>query len=183
MKKNIMLDLETLGKEPKSVIVSIGAVEFSETEVSENKFYINIDPEDCQSYGLKINASTFLWWMGQSEAARLAITGSEKVKLKEALISFSSWLLEGHNHSLEDDVIVWGNGADFDNTILSSSYSETGLEQPWSFRNNRCYRTIKNLSPDIKIETSGTRHNALDDAVSQAHHLIKIFSNNSLKIN
>ena len=178
-----MLDLETLGKEPKSVIVSIGAVEFSETEVSENKFYINIDPEDCQSYGLKINASTFLWWMGQSEAARLAITGSEKVKLKEALISFSSWLLEGHNHSLKDDVIVWGNGADFDNTILSSSYSETGLEQPWSFRNNRCYRTIKNLSPDIKIETSGSRHNALDDAVSQAHHLIKIFSNNSLKIN
>ena len=179
-----MLDLETLGKEPKSVIVSIGAVEFSETEVSENKFYINIDPEDCQSYGLKINASTFLWWMGQSEAARLAITGSEKVKLKEALISFSSWLLleMGPMDSSKDDVIVWGNGADFDNTILSSSYSETGLEQPWSFRNNRCYRTIKNLSPDIRIETSGTRHNALDDAVSQAHHLIKILSNNSLKI-
>ena len=180
MKKNIMLDLETLGKEPKSIIVSIGAVEFSETEVSENKFYINIDPEDCQSYGLKINASTFLWWMGQSEAARLAITDSEKVKLKEALISFSSWLL---TDSSKDDVIVWGNGSDFDNTILSSSYSETGLGQPWSFRNNRCYRTIKSLSPDIKIETSGTHHNALDDAVSQAHHLIKIFSNNSLKIN
>ena len=86
--------------------------------------------------------------MGQSEAARLAITGSEKVKLKEALISFSSWLLMD---SSKDDVIVWGNGADFDNTILSSSYSETGLEQPWSFRNNRCYRTIKNLSPDVKI--------------------------------
>ena len=175
-----MLDLETLGKEPKSIIVSIGAVEFSETEVSENKFFTNIDPEDCQSYGLKINASTFLWWMGQSEAARLAITGSEKVKLKEALISFSSWLLMD---SSKDDVIVWGNGADFDNTILSSSYIETGLEQPWSFRNNRCYRTIKNLSPDIRIETSGTRHNALDDAVSQAHHLIKIFNNNSLEIN
>ena len=172
-----MLDLETLGKEPKSIIVSIGAVEFSETEVSENKFYTNIDPEDCQSYGLKINASTFLWWMGQSEAARLAITGSEKVKLKEALISFSSWLLMD---SSKDDVIVWGNGADFDNTILSSSYIETGLEQPWSFRNNRCYRTIKNLSPDIRIETSGTRHNALDDAVSQAHHLIKIFNNNKI---
>ena len=170
MKKNIMLDLETLGKEPKSVIVSIGAVEFSETEVTENKFYINIDPEDCQSYGLKINASTFLWWMGQSAAARLAITGSEKVKLKEALTSFSSWLLMD---SSKDDVIVWGNGSDFDNTILSSSYSETGLEQPWSFRNNRCYRTIKNLFPDIKIETSGTRHNALDDAISQAHHLVK----------
>ena len=43
--------------------------------------------------------------------------------------------------------------------------------------------TIKNLSPDIRIETSGTRHNALDDAVSQAHHLIKIFNNNSLEIN
>jgi exodeoxyribonuclease VIII len=44
--------------------------------------------------------------------------------------------------------------------------------QPWRHWNDRCYRTVKSLYPDVKLERVGTHHNAVDDAESQARHLI-----------
>ena len=41
MKTQIMLDLETLGTKPDSVIVSIGAVKFSPTEIYDS-FYEHV---------------------------------------------------------------------------------------------------------------------------------------------
>ena len=66
---NLMLDIETLGTGPNSVILSIGAVEFDETGVI-SKFYEAIDPESCTDWGLQIDARTVLWWMDQNDAAR-----------------------------------------------------------------------------------------------------------------
>ncbi len=43
-----MVDLETLGTDPKSVILSIGAVTFDPENAKEdfsNTFYVNVDPE------------------------------------------------------------------------------------------------------------------------------------------
>lgn len=74
----------------------------------------------------------------------------------------------------KDSRLLWGNGSDFDNVILASAYRSCNLEVPWKFWNNRCYRTVKALRPDIKIHRSGTYHNALDDAVSQAEHLMRM---------
>ena len=70
---------------------------------------------------------------------------------------------------------VWGNGATFDNVILSNAYKAAGMEQPWKFWDDRCYRTVKGLLPDIKIERLGTHHNAVYDAMSQARHLQFLF--------
>jgi exodeoxyribonuclease VIII len=44
----------------------------------------------------------------------------------------------------------------------------------WEFWKDRCYRTIKNCYPDVPFDRRGTHHNALDDARSQALHLIAI---------
>jgi len=73
--------------------------------------------------------------------------------------------------------VVWGNGASFDNAILANAYHKTHLDLPWQYYNNRCYRTIKNCYPNIKLSRAGTLHKALDDAKSQAMHLIEIFKN------
>ena len=48
------------------------------------------------------------------------------------------------------------------------------IKPAWPYRNNRCYRTLKGLLPAIELERSGTHHNALDDAITQARHLQKI---------
>jgi exodeoxyribonuclease VIII len=76
---------------------------------------------------------------------------------------------------------MWGNGADFDNVILGASYGAIGQRPPWKYSNNRCFRTLKNLIPvDAANElwekhAKGTHHNALDDAVRQAHIAVDIF--------
>ena len=182
--KNVMLDLETFGNTTDSVIVAIGAVIFSKEGVSDDSFYINVDPTDCQKHGLTISASTVLWWLQQSEEARVAITKPEKIPLKEALEKFSSWLFAWRKPGDKqgDDVAIWGNGSDFDNALLARAYEKIGHQVPWNFRHNRCYRTIKSLYPNTKMKRSGDHHNALDDAESQAKHLLEIYRQTNLPL-
>jgi len=165
MKTQIMLDLETLGNKPGSVIVSIGAVKFSEGKLL-SYFYERIDAESCVKAGLQMNVSTIMWWLQQSEEARAEIVKPGK-SLLEVLSLFSQWVGE-------DEVIVWGNGATFDNTLLSVAYDKVSMMRPWGYSNDRCYRTLKNLYPEIKLVQEGVLHDALCDAISQTKHLMEI---------
>ncbi len=70
MANNIMLDLETMGNTPTSAIIAIGAVRFDKK--IKGKFYGVIDLESCLEDGLTVDASTIMWWMQQSDAARKA---------------------------------------------------------------------------------------------------------------
>lgn len=163
-----MLDLETLGNRPGCVIVSIGAVIFGGGEI-RGVFYHRVDAEDCVRFGLTLDASTVLWWMRQSAEARSELS-QPGLLLTEALSKFSRFVSD-------PDAEVWGNGASFDNAILSEAYVRTSLHRPWKYFNDRCYRTVKALHPEIPMERTGTHHNALDDAKSQAEHLMRILPN------
>ena len=66
----IMVDLETLGTAPGSVILSIGAVRFDVEKGLLDEFYVNIDVESSQRLGLTIDGDTVMWWLKQSDAAR-----------------------------------------------------------------------------------------------------------------
>jgi hypothetical protein len=169
--KNIMLDLETMGTCPDAAIIAIGAVSFGKNFI-ESRFYEVIDLDSCVDGGGIMEASTVLWWLVQNDAARKAIT-SEGVSLLTGLQHFNAWCA-----TLGDkkDLLVWGNGSDFDNVLLNATYARLGMALPWYYYNNRCYRTIKNLYPDIKITRAGTKHNALNDAENQANHLMDIFN-------
>ena len=164
--KNIMLDLETMGKGSNAAIIAIGAVRFDDDGIVSN-FYEVVDLQSSVDCGMTIDASTVMWWLKQSDSARSAITDANNVlSLTVALRRFSAWM--------GDDAVVWGNGSDFDNVILSNAYKCCDLKQPWKYHNNRCYRTLKNLYPDITLDRQGVHHHALDDASYQALHLIKI---------
>jgi len=163
---DIMLDLETMGTSFNAPIVAIGAVRFDpKSEEIGETFYQLIDLKSCVDKGLLLDVDTVLWWMRQGDNARGQICNPslERVPLEIALVNFGIWL--------KPDDKVWGNGVDFDNVILSTAYRRCNLEQPWKFWNNRCYRTIKNMQPDIELVREGTHHNCLDDAISQAKHL------------
>src|ERR1700744_6587577 len=138
---NVMLDLETLGTDPGCVILSIGAVRFDGGGVY-SKFYQTIDPKSAQLIGLSIDANTVIWWLQQEEAARQALSGSPGVNISSALLDFSQFF--GHHSNCK----IWGNGASFDNAILSAAYKAAGLIPPYRSRDERCYLTIKNLHKD-----------------------------------
>jgi hypothetical protein len=165
-----MLDLETMGTCPDAAIMAIGAVYFDKDRI-ESRFYEVIDLDSCVDSGGIMEASTVLWWMVQNDAARKAIT-SQGVSVLTALQHFNAWC---QSLGEKKDLAVWGNGSDFDNVLLNATYSRMGMALPWYYYNNRCYRTIKSLYPDIKIRREGTKHNALNDAENQANHLMDIF--------
>lgn len=165
-----MLDLETLGNKPGCVIVAIGAVRFGGGELGD-EFYNRIDARDAVKCGLKLDVGTVLWWMKQSDAARQELNRDDTWSLEEALGNFRNYC----NTQPRNENIIYGNGSDFDNAILKEAYEITGLVEPWAFWNNRCYRTLKALRPEIKIENVGVKHNALDDAKAQARHLMAMF--------
>jgi hypothetical protein len=170
---DIMVDLETLSTASNAVMLSIGAVAFSAQSNELGPEYHNIvSLTSGLSYGLQQSEDTIVWWNKQSPAARKTLLASEKSKvdLKKSMEDFNKWLSQFDLAKLR----VWGNGSDFDNVILKSSYDATGVRMPWKFYNNRCYRTIKSLYKEVELAREGVYHNALDDAKTQAKHLLKI---------
>jgi len=162
----VMLDLETMGTAGDSSIIAIGAVAFDKDAVKE-RFYINVSLQSCIDAGMVVDGSTVIWWMKQSDEAR-AVFSDDAPTLACALSQFSDWFASVNGGQ------VWGNGAAFDNVILSTAYKKVGLTQPWKFWDDKCYRTVKGLYPNVKLNRVGTYHNAVDDAESQALHLIEI---------
>ncbi len=169
----VMVDLETLGKRPGSIIFALGAVKFGEGKILA-EFYERIDPESCERLGLKMDVDTVLWWMKQSDAARAEVLLPGR-PLTEVLTEFSTWVGD-----LEAE--MWGNGATFDNSLLVAAYECIPLPLPWKFPNDRCFRTVRSLHPERPFLRTGTRHNALDDARNQALHLMALEAAASMPI-
>ena len=167
---NVMIDLETLGTSANSVVLSVGAVYFDpSTGELGDKTYFVLSTQKQLDLGRTVSASTLAWWMSQSEEA----VGVVKESAQEEILTFLLWEL--NSFLSQEDVKVWGNGAAFDNVILANLYEQVGIETPWKFYNDRCYRTVKNMFPDVSLwEFQGTAHNALDDAIHQAKHLCEI---------
>lgn len=177
---HIMLDLETLGTRPGSVILTIGAVAFSVEAGITGTFYASISREDSEAHGFKVCPNTEAWWLDQGQQA-IDAAFSGTTKLTDALEGFRGWVAS-LGVSEWRDVNVWGNGSDFDNALLAEAYAVTNIVAPWSFVGNRCYRTIKNLFPGITVPSVGVQHNALDDATYQANHLIAICKQHNLTL-
>lgn len=167
---DVMVDLETLGNGSDACIIAIGAVAFDASGVSMNTFYRVVDAQSSVDAGLKIDASTVMWWMQQSEAARAAFKRKGE-PLGDALLALTNWM---QVVGASNEVNVWGNGATFDNVILTNAYKAVRLPRPWPYWADKCYRTLKGEYPDVKMAKSGTAHNALDDARMQALHCIAI---------
>lgn len=169
--EHCMLDLETMGNTTEAPIIAIGAVMFDiQNQILGEEFYVVVDLESSVKCGGVMDASTVLWWMKQSDKARKAFD-QRGISIDLALTEFHVWLAE---QGPTDQLKMWGNGAAFDNVILAGAYRRASQPVPWKFWNDRCYRTIKALAPQVEFVRSGTAHNAADDAVSQAQHLLDI---------
>nr|WP_308732855.1 3'-5' exoribonuclease [Escherichia coli] len=172
---HLMIDLETMGKNPDAPIISIGAIFFDpQTGDMGPEFSKTIDLETA---GGVIDRDTIKWWLKQSREAQSAIM-TDEIPLDDALLQLREFIAE---NSGEFFVQVWGNGANFDNTILRRSYERQGIPCPWRYCNDRDVRTIVELGKAIDFDArtaipfEGERHNALDDARYQAKYVSAIW--------
>ncbi|EFI3591864.1 DUF1391 domain-containing protein, partial [Escherichia coli] len=172
---HLMIDLETMGKNPDAPVISIGAIFFDpQTGDMGPEFSKTIDLETA---GGVIDRNTIKWWLKQSREAQSAIM-TDEIPLDDALLQLREFIDE---NSGEFFVQVWGNGANFDNTILRRSYERQGIPCPWRYYNDRDVRTIVELGKAIDFDArtaipfEGERHNALDDARYQAKYVSAIW--------
>ncbi|HFO6915622.1 TPA: 3'-5' exoribonuclease [Escherichia coli] len=172
---HLMIDIETMGKNPDAPIISIGAIFFDpQTGDMGPEFSKTIDLETA---GGVIDRDTIKWWLKQSREAQSAIM-TDEIPLDDALLQLREFIDE---NSGEFFIQVWGNGANFDNTILRRSYERQGIPCPWRYYNDRDVRTIVELGKAIDFDArtaipfEGERHNALDDARYQAKYVSAIW--------
>lgn len=179
-----MLDLECTDSKRTAAIVSIGAVYFDikRQELGE-EFYCEISLKGIKHQleaGRTLSLDTMVWWFGQSDGARNVWQKNQHIKqgIVAALHEFAKYCAKSTERPR-----VWGNGVDYDNVVLRDCYEMFNIKAPWHFRNSRCYRTIKNLfnKAHTGLERVGSHHNGLDDAKTQAAHLMKMLKD--LKVN
>lgn len=172
--ENIMIDLETMSTSGNAAIVAIGACRFDTTFGIIDTFYTTVNLTSSIKKGFDIDGDTVKWWLKQSEEARKEVW-TAKTDIKDGLKAFQEWLGKGNTQ-------IWGNGADFDNTILSNAFRKFGVISPWNYGLNRCFRTLKASFPKIEIaDEDGVHHHALDDAKWQARYLLELVNKYKLK--
>lgn len=171
---DIMIDIETLGNLPGCAIVSVGAIAFNEFGLHDQGFKRVVNVPDWDKAGLTADklwksTRTIGWWQEQSEEARSVF--SQPGQSTKAVLSDLARYINNFGKPR-----VWGNGADFDLPIIKVAADIVGLDPDalWLPYNGRCYRTVKNQFKDVRVERTGTHHDALDDAVYQADHLVAI---------
>ncbi len=172
---HLMIDLETMGKNPDAPIISIGAIFFDpQTGDMGPEFSKTVDLETA---GGVIDRDTIKWWLKQSREAQSAIM-TDEIPLDDALLQLREFIDE---NSGEFFVQVWGNGATFDNVILRRSYERQGIPCPWRYTNDRDVRTmvalglVMDFDARTTIPFEGERHNALHDARYQAKYVSAIW--------
>ena len=164
----IMIDCETLDIGERPVLLSIGAVVFTESQIHEY-FHIGIDIEDSKRYGFTVSQSTLDWWDQQDPAARAdAFSGGEKIKAAlQALVYFFE-----ENKCTE----IWSKGSLADIRWINNALDYFGIERPWKYYKEFCFRTLLKSVPKFDMPFVGMPHSALDDAVHQAKQFIHIKS-------
>ncbi|WP_394713905.1 3'-5' exoribonuclease domain-containing protein [Escherichia coli] len=172
---HLMIDLETMGKNPDAPINAL-ADKFFDPATGE------MGPEfsktiDLETAGGVIDRDTIKWWLKQSREAQSAIL-TDEIPLDDALLQLREFIDE---NSGEFFVQVWGNGANFDNVILRRSYERQGIPCPWRYTNDRDVRTMVALGLVMDFDArsvitfEGERHNALHDARYQAKYVSAIW--------
>lgn len=166
---HFIVDIETLGKTADSALLSIGCVALGKTQVADQFFEVFISVESAMEYG-RVDPTTMQWWMLQGdEAKRKAFTG--KAYTIEALKRFADWM---NSMCPAEEAEVWGYGSDFDNANLLHKYHAASVTPGWTYRGNRCLRTVAVLHPFIKeVPAAEIEHDALSDAKRQAAMLRK----------
>lgn len=160
--KHVSLDIEACGE----VLMSIGAVEFDpRTGESGPHFYCVPSIKEQLDVGLKMDASAFLWWLKQDDAARAAVQTQEPAGM--ACARFGLWC--------DRDAWVWAYPTSFDLPVIARVFAAFNVQVPWKWTRTMDGRTLWRLAcaidpamEKIEKEANPAPHHAMEDAKEQA---------------
>jgi hypothetical protein len=173
-----MLDLETYGVRPGSVIRSIGAVEFEIDGRTGDTFYRNVDQRSCEVVGLTIDPEMRAWWSQQPGDVQ-AILKKDPQPLRAVASDFYKWFRGCGGSTIR----VWSHGAPFDTVLWQAAAEAGGGAVPWAHWNVRDTRTLFDLTLfDVReMSRDGKAHSALDDCLFQVKCVAAAYQRFDLK--
>ena len=174
---HVMLDLETVSTEPNAGIIQIGACFVKDTtnNYKQKISFSSIESHNSKAQGdsqFNISYETLHWWNKQNTVIRAEVFSGTK-GISDVLQEFGEWLTKLAQGSGKK-VTLWGNGADFDCTIIRKAFHNTMNNYPISYKNHRCYRTMTAFMPKAlkdSVPANLKPHDALADAIYQANVL------------
>lgn len=173
----LMLDCETLSTRPNALILQLAALPFDpdaphgEPCHGTAAYDVYLDWTQCEIEAKACDADigTVRWWLETpSDEARFRLTHGvprlDAMKAADELVCFI-------NENLMKGADVWSYGATADIVWVRHFLRIAGYPDPWSYRSERCLRTVRALYPGLPARRPETPHDALSDAVAQARWL------------
>lgn len=145
-----MFDIETLGVESNSVILSFACIYFDPTkkytydELVESAFFVKLDTKDqVQRLKRTISKDTLEWWsVLRDEIKNVSFTPKDTdLKIEEALDQFKTWTEKFPNHNT---CLIWARG-NLDQVAFASLERACGRESLFSYNRWRDVRTAIDL--------------------------------------
>lgn len=188
-----MFDVETLGKESNSVMLSMAAIHFdpsdkkSYKEYKDSAFFVKFDVEhQIKNLNRKVGKTTMQWWAKQCDNVKAVSFRPNKtidVKFEDGYEQMRKWA----NSFNEPNSWVWARG-NLDQLILDSFEEQLEIEPIWPFSRWRDVRTaidilyetdkgyinvvvppwIDAFDPSVHV----TKHNPIDDCAFDIMQLL-----------
>ena len=188
-----IFDVETLGKESNSVILSMAAIYFDPDKQPDHKqlfeeaFFVKFDVADqMQRLKRKVGKTTMQWWAKQCENVRIKSfkpNPAIDVKFEDGYEAMRVWAKSKN----DPDCYVWARG-NLDQLVLDSFEEQLEIEPIWDFSRWRDVRTAVDILYNtdrgyVKVDTPPwmeqfdkdlhiTKHNPIDDCVLDAMMLM-----------
>lgn len=169
--KSIVLDLETCDTEPTAVILSIGAykVDMFGKVMPNSRFHVSLKIAEQVLRGRTIGKNTMEKFWSKQTASTQAAAFAEELSVFDALVAFTEYVEEGPTAGKP---LIWGNGVNFDNALLTSLYKMWDQRAPWWYQQDADWRTFRIMYPFVdNIPFEGEKHHAADDALHEARGL------------
>ena len=138
MTTHATIDIETLGTNPDTVVLTIGGIKFDPMADDElhSEFYYRLDVDEQIEMGRSIMESTLEWWEKQDEEVKKeALESTGRVPVEQTLKALNKWLVGVDK--------IWCQGPVFDIGILENLYKQIGLHHNWPFYIIRDSRIFK----------------------------------------
>lgn len=174
---HISFDLETLGSNPNSPIIQIGAQAFNESNDVFDWFSETVDISTIPKDKFEIDYSTILWWFDQIANNPNLIKNyhGDVIPHRGLIISFWKWLNKTTQNYDPKSVYYWSHST-FDPPILQNHFMQydLGLIPYTQFLDLRTLSFLTNTKPEGRV---GDHHNAYDDAAFQSEYIMKVLWN------